>query len=163
MTCAESAAEIRAALKSRGISSRQVSVRADSYSMGSAVRIEIKDASVPLARVKAAAMKHERIDRDQWGEILNGGNRYVDIHYTSEARKALAEPWIPAAKAAADAVSGSALVPIDGTALMVGKPQQWDGERLSLWGPQGHIQDFYSIDSLAAEVGQRMVEQGPVQ
>src|SRR3990172_7924212 len=86
----ERAAEIRKQLKAKGWTSRQVSVKSDLYSMGSTIRVVIKDAGVPLSVVEAIADAHERIDRDQYGEILSGGNRFVDVKYSSEALAPLA-------------------------------------------------------------------------
>lgn len=83
VSCTEAAALIRAALKARGWSSRKVSVRAESYSMGSSLHVVIKDASVPLLEVKAIAEEHERISYDSCsGEILSGGNRFVNVSYS---------------------------------------------------------------------------------
>lgn len=90
-TVAEHAKQIRKTLKAAGISSKQVSVRSESYSMGSSINITIRDLSVPYAVVKAAASEHERIDRDENGEILSGCNRYVSIDLDHDAVKAIAE------------------------------------------------------------------------
>jgi hypothetical protein len=75
----ERAALIRAELKAKHKwSSRDVSVKADHFSMGSAIRISIKNPDVSLAAVKAIAEAHESISRDEsTGEILSGGNRYA--------------------------------------------------------------------------------------
>jgi hypothetical protein len=86
VSAVEAAASIRQALKAKRITSRQVSVRADQYSMGSTIRVDIKDARIQKAMVEEIAKAHERVDRDSSsGEILCGGNRFVDVHYTSEA------------------------------------------------------------------------------
>lgn len=72
---AQTAAQVRAALKAAfpGI---KFSVRAESFSMGSAVRIAWVDGPT-TKQVEKVSNSHERIDRDQWGEILSGGNRYI--------------------------------------------------------------------------------------
>ena len=84
-TPAEAAADIRRELKAKGISSRQVSVRAKSFSMGSSIDIEIHDPAVSIKTVHAAADAKEKIDRDMWGEILSGGNRYLHVSYSNRA------------------------------------------------------------------------------
>lgn len=88
---AEAAAEIRANLKKfYGITSRQVSVRARSFSMGSAIDIVINDPAVDIREVRNAADGKEKIDRDAYGEILSGGNRYLSVSYGRKAVEALA-------------------------------------------------------------------------
>lgn len=88
-TTTQAAAAIRGELKARGWSARAVSVRSDSYSMGSAIRVVVRDASVPISVVREIANAHERVSRDASGEILSGGNRFVDVDYSSEALASL--------------------------------------------------------------------------
>ncbi|MDE2098352.1 MAG: hypothetical protein KGL39_13950 [Patescibacteria group bacterium] len=87
MNTTESARIIRTELKKLGITSRQVSVRTDYYSMGSAIRITVKDPAVSLHQVTEIAQPHEDIDRDSvTGEILSGGNTYVTVEYDMDVR-----------------------------------------------------------------------------
>lgn len=80
------AERIRAAFKANGWSQRKVSVRVDSYSMGCTIRVLVKDVSVPLSMVKAIAETASVVRYcDASGEILSGGNRFVDVAYTREA------------------------------------------------------------------------------
>lgn len=82
MTTTEHAKAIRTALKSQGITSRQVSVRSSLYSMGSSIDITIKDASIGLTTVEDIAKGHEHVRRCELsGEILNGGNRFISVDY----------------------------------------------------------------------------------
>lgn len=153
MRVAEAAAEIRAALKAKGWSTRAVSVRAESFSMGSAIRVEIKSADVPIGDVEAIAKGQERIDRCEFsGEILNGGNRYVTVSYSSEARAALAARFIePVEKALASLPAGdtSRLIPVEGTELLVGR----DGySGLALWGGGRFRSSYGSAKGLATGV-----------
>jgi hypothetical protein len=78
---AESARLIRSELKARhGWTSRQVSVKSDSYSMGSSIDIKIKVPGISIAAVEEVANGQERIHRcEHTGEILSGGNRYVSV------------------------------------------------------------------------------------
>jgi hypothetical protein len=78
--CAEAARRIRTALKAKGWSCRKVSVRIDRFSMGSAIVVRILDATIPKAMVEAVANEFESVRRDAFGEILGGGNRYVDVY-----------------------------------------------------------------------------------
>lgn len=77
----DDAAKIRADLKAAGYGVRDVSVRNDSYSMGSSVDVKIKRAEVPLGIVSEIAHRQERIHRDESGEILSGGNMFVHVKY----------------------------------------------------------------------------------
>ena len=81
-TAAQDAAVIRGQLKALGWTSRQVSVRSSEYSMGSEVRVVIKDPSVPIDVVRGIAKQAEYIRRDAHGDILGGGNRFVYVRYS---------------------------------------------------------------------------------
>ncbi len=137
----ERAALIRAALKKEhGWTGRDVSVRADHYSMGSAIRISIKNPDVPLAAVKAIAEPHEDISYDQFsGEILSGGNRFVTINYAHEACETLTErrlPQVREAIAKLTEASDNSLFPVPGTDYLIGRGQH--GWGFSLWQDHGH-------------------------
>lgn len=157
MTTTEYAAEIRAILKHRhGWSSRQVSVRAEYYSMGSSIEVEIKDAAVPLSIVKALAEKAEHVRRcEVSGEILGGGNRYVSVRYSHAAQQIHGRRYADAVQRASDAVEpgSSSLQQIEGTTFLVGRPHTG---RLTLW-EDGYITDCYSVDSMAQYIGALMV------
>jgi hypothetical protein len=91
----ESAAIVRNALKAElGLTSRQVSVRADSFSMGSAVRVSIK-APVSREKVEQIANGQQRISYCEYsGEVLSGGNRYVTVDYDWQWVKAYGEQFV---------------------------------------------------------------------
>lgn len=149
----DAAAQIRAALKSKGWSSRLVSVRAESFSMGSAIRVEIKSADVPIGEVEAIAKGHERIDRCEiTQEILSGCNRYITVCYTREAQDALAARYLDVVeRAVADLPEGdtSRLVPVEGTELLVGR-DVYSG--LALWGGGRFRSSYASPKGLATGV-----------
>ncbi len=93
MTTKERAAAIRAELKSKGWTSRDVSVRFEQFSLGSSVHVTIKNPAVPLAPVKAIASAHERIDYCPYsGEILSGSNRHVEVRYERRVLREMAAP-----------------------------------------------------------------------
>jgi hypothetical protein len=75
---AETAKTIRAALKAKfpGV---KFSVRSQSYSMGSSVHVRWSDGPTEK-QVEKIACAHEKIDRDGYGEILSGGNRFVQCN-----------------------------------------------------------------------------------
>lgn len=69
---------LRAAIKASGYSARRVTVRLDNNTL----RVTIRDAAVSIAAVKAIAASFENIDRCQaTGEILLGGNTFIDVNY----------------------------------------------------------------------------------
>lgn len=85
-TPAQAAKTIRAALKAQlGANARHISVRAQSYSMGSSIRVDIKSMRFSKADVERIAREQEHVRRcEATGEILNGGNQYVWVDYTRE-------------------------------------------------------------------------------
>jgi hypothetical protein len=95
-TPAEDAAQIRAAYKRHGWSSKDISVRARSYSMGSSIDVVVKRPGIPLAVVKGIAETCEKIDRCEiTGEILSGGNRFVSVTVDWQALKPIRETLLP--------------------------------------------------------------------
>ncbi len=96
MTRNEKTAAIRAGLKKRGWTSRQVSVRGRPCTYSSSIDVVIKDARVPLKVVERIANEHEHVRRCEFsGDILGGGNTYVSVEYASEAL----EPYVEAVMA----------------------------------------------------------------
>ncbi len=93
---------IRAALKSElSANSKKVSVRIDRYSMGSAIHVEIKDASMKFAEVHAIASAYEEVRRCEIsGDILSGGNMYVSVGWSHGARGERAARHVDAVKEA---------------------------------------------------------------
>jgi len=88
----QAAATIRKALKERGITSRQVSVRSDSGS----IFCTIKDPSIRLATVEELARPHERYQRDHMTQcILRGGNTFVTVEYSDEVLDRIADRLEP--------------------------------------------------------------------
>ena len=84
-TIANPADRLRAALKNAGFNARRVTVR----TRHSTLYVTIRDASASLTRVRAIAKPFESVSRDQaTGEMLQGGNTYVQVEYT----EALVDP-----------------------------------------------------------------------
>lgn len=144
-TTKESAKALRTFLKkTHGWTARQVSVRCEYFSMGSAVHVTIKDPAVPLAPVKAAASELcERISRcELTGEILSGGNTYLHVGYDEDASAARSAPYLEAVKAAAESLGPDGertgcLISIPGTAVLLGKGSNGYGLRLWANGTAG--------------------------
>ena len=155
----QAAADIRAAYKRNGWSSRQISVRADCYSMGSSIDIALKDGSIPLHKVKAIAQGKERIDRcEMTGEILNGGNRYVHVTLTDEARELKARRYIEAVERAIALLND----PSDGVLQPIIKGYyvgRGDCQEFALWGDL-HIAQCRDAESVAYSLAVK-VEEGP--
>jgi len=135
-TAAQDCKAIRTELKKIGISNRRVSVRAENYSMGSSIHVEIKDATIAMSTVKAIAEAHEKIDRCEiTGDILSGGNRYLHISYSPEASAERGAPYLADVRAAMEAIGTeptNALTSITGTGILVGSDngmgwQLWNG------------------------------------
>lgn len=133
-TAAEDAAKIRAAYKARGWNARHVSVRSETYSMGSSITVRLKSLVVDEAEARRIAEAEEQIDRCKvTGEILSGANRYVSVGWSREARAELLAPWLGPIKQAAARVAGNVHAEIPGA-------EGWTLARdgigwLQLWGP----------------------------
>jgi hypothetical protein len=77
----EASKKIRAALAAAGYRKTDVSVYSKRYSLGSTVYVTIKRAEIPLAAVALIAAAGENVRRDESGEILGGGNIFVETRY----------------------------------------------------------------------------------
>jgi hypothetical protein len=72
---------LRAALKAAGFNARRVTVR-QSYS---SLYVSLRDAGASLSEVEAIANKFSVVSRcEATGEILSGGNTFVNVAYTDE-------------------------------------------------------------------------------
>lgn len=70
---------VRAALKTAGFNARQVTVKAPSYQ---SIKVTVRDGAVSLSKVRAIALSFEVVRRcEASGEILGGGNTFVDVEY----------------------------------------------------------------------------------
>ena len=157
MTTTDHAARIRADLKRlHGWTSRQVSVRAEYFSLGSSIEIVIKDPAIPRKAVKAIAEPAERLHRCEiTGEILGGGNRYLSVRYSNEAQAIHGRRYADAVQRAVNLLEpgSSSLVPVEGTTFLVGLP---NAGRISLW-EDSYITDGYTVDAVAQYIGALMV------
>lgn len=157
MNAKEAASDIRATLKKQhGWTSKQVSVVSDVYSMGSTVRVMIKDPAVNIEDVKAVAEPHESIRRcEMTGDILSGGNMYIHVNYSSEAMDIRKNRYLPAVLKAIEerAQHGeSSLIPIEGTKYLVGTTPYG---LLSLWS-DSFLCQANNAESIAREIACRL-------
>ncbi len=150
------AASIRAAYKAKGWSSRDISVKADYYSMGSAIRVQIKNPAVRAETARLIAEGYESIRRDAYGDIMGGGNRYVTMSYSREAETTIENLYRADLEAAAQLVEAGEpnhLHPIGTTGFLLGKDS--NGYGFSLWssGDVGrHIQNANKAIHLAIQL-----------
>jgi hypothetical protein len=157
VTTTARAAAIRAAYKAKGWSARDISVRSESFSMGSAIRVNIKNPAVPFAWAKEIAEGHERIDRCHVsGEILSGCNRYVSVGYSHEAETTIRALYAPALDAAATELAThetNVLLPIGDTGFLLGNGS--NGWGFSLW-KDSHIRTGTTPTDLATALHTRL-------
>jgi hypothetical protein len=153
VTAADAAAIVRNQLKAKGINSRMVSVRADNFAGGSALRISIKSPDVSSKLVSEIAEGQESIRRcEMTGEILSGGNRYVSVSYSREALDAMSARYVEQTAAAlAKLPEGdtSRLEKIEGTECWAGRTQYG---AFSLWSERNYIQQCSGAKDMAAAV-----------
>lgn len=81
------AQQVRNELKTKfGITSRDVSVREENCGYSRSLRVRIKNPKARLLEIKEIATKHERVRYCQYsGEILSGGNFYIDVSVDEKA------------------------------------------------------------------------------
>lgn len=70
---------MREDLKKAGITSRQVSVTEQSCLYDSSFRVRVKDRNISLQQVKDICNKYLSIASDEKGELLAGGNVYINV------------------------------------------------------------------------------------
>lgn len=73
---------IRTALKVAGFNARQVSVKDRSYGD---IKVTVRDVTVAISKVEAICASFENVRRCEGsGEILLGGNTYVEVRYADD-------------------------------------------------------------------------------
>lgn len=162
---AEQCKLLRAAYKRRGWNRTAISVRNDSYSMGSSMRVKINrpDLVTDYAEAERLANAGESISRCQIsGEILSGGNRYVDFGFSDEALEMIAAPFVAASAAAMEKAEGEDryLTPVEGTDFSV----KVEGHDVKVWGESSLAFCLNKhegvVQSVAQQVGVRLFQAG---
>ena len=146
----ERAAAIRKRLKDSGWNAKMVSVRCHHYSMGSSIYLTIRNPAVNAELAKQiAAEEGESIRRcEASGEILSGGNTFVHVDHTPEARAALQNRYLEAVRTAMTLVDAdkAADLPYDRMHPIVVRPDAYVGKArgwgYSIWIDGGHLRDF---------------------
>lgn len=149
---------LRAKLKAAGYNARRVTVRHDHYSMGSSIDVTIRDPDVGRDTIKALASEFERVDRCEiTGEILSGGNRYLDVKYSGKATATLRDRVrrvVMAAIEKAKAIDPGQLVPVNDDWL-IGRPTD-NRHGLRLWdrreSARHHVRDAYNDEAAVSIV-----------
>ena len=96
---ADMAKEIRTALKEKGITSRQVSVRSGYCGYSDYIHAYIKDCSIDIRDIEKAVAKYESIRYDEYTqEILSGANTYTRVEYNDDAFDAVIPKYLDDAK-----------------------------------------------------------------
>lgn len=125
------AQRLRTAFKTAGLNSRRVTVRHDH----STLRVTIRDASASLSKVKAIADQFVSVRRcEATGEILCGGNTFVDVSYTD----ALVAPVKAALVALLDPAADDEIVSLlgDYRAAKISRQRgAMRAEEVCIWGP----------------------------
>lgn len=149
---------LRAAYKARGWNRTAISVRNNSYSMGSSMRVEIKRADLvtDYAEAERLANAGERISRcEMTGEILNGGNRYVNFDFSAAALEMIAAPFLAASEAAmvkAETGQEFDIHDIEGTGFSL----NIDGYGVKIWGESACAFCMNKHEGVAKSVAQQI-------
>jgi len=134
MTRTEKAAQLRKELKAHGWTSRDISVRARSCTYSSAIDVVVKRADIDMGKVRELAMEYESISRCEYsGEILSGGNTYVEVRRAYELAESMADAIQPAcAKALENAsIELNTVVEVDGTGFTLSVSRH--NNRITVW------------------------------
>jgi hypothetical protein len=144
--------ELREALAKAGYTRRQVSVRHSHYSLGSSLYVTIRDASIDKARIKTIAQAFEEVRYDEYsGEILGGGNTYLNVFYTKEAADSRAAAYTEPVKAAIlelDETDRSRLVKVGNTGYWIGFDSN-DAAGFSLWKDNSFVRNCHQLENIA--------------
>lgn len=80
--------EVADFLKTKGYNRTKVSVKHSYYGYDDGYKVTVKDVSIPLEKIKELVLKFRSVDYDERsGEILSGGNTYVDVEYDKNVVK----------------------------------------------------------------------------
>lgn len=78
--------DLKKYLKENGIDTKNISIRHSYFGYSDGFNVTIKDININRKKVEHLLNKFESIDRDErTGEILAGGNTYIDVYYDYES------------------------------------------------------------------------------
>lgn len=90
--------EIRATLKSMGITSKQVSISGKSALYDSVIVAKIKDLTVNRKQIEEVLNQYHEVEYCEYsGEILNGGNTYTRTEYDTKSLGVAKDEMLPLA------------------------------------------------------------------
>jgi hypothetical protein len=96
--------------------------------MGQTTHLTIADPKVDYRRVKDFATRCERITKDSYsGEILSGGNTFLEIGVTDDVMRKWATPLAAPIAAAIAKISNASGEPVEGLNLFAWKGK-WPGD-----------------------------------
>ena len=82
------AQKVKAAIKAAGIPTKHISVTTSYPGYETVIHVTVKDVSIDLDAVKKIANRFESVDYDErCQEILQGGNTFVRVHYSSDVER----------------------------------------------------------------------------
>jgi len=143
------AQKIRAALKKAGFNTKELSIRTFHYSK---VIVEIKNPDLDFDKINDIAESFEKID---WcphtQEILAGGNTFVSVKWSDEAREAIEAKFLPALEEAAEKLGDkddNSLIPIMGTKNLLGRQNI---HNYGLWN-DSFITQSYTLKGLCTSI-----------
>jgi hypothetical protein len=149
-TNATPAQRLRAALKLAGFNARRVSVRHDH----STLRVTLRDASAALSAVQAIADGFRSVRHcEATGEILCGGNTFVEVAYADDITAPIA-----AAAAAVLAPAADGEIVALGGGFRAAKVSRARGatypDEVRIWGPgfEGHNDTACGVDWAAKRI-----------
>lgn len=96
MTNEELRVAVKADVKGKGLSLRDVSVSVKNVGYSTTIRLVIRNPHVNRSELKTLLKKYESVDRDErTGEILAGGNVYVNACYAEGIFEEVSKEWEP--------------------------------------------------------------------
>lgn len=146
----DTATRLRSAFKSAGFNARAISVASPHGN----IRVTVRTALAPLAWVRAVAMQVQHVRHcEASGEILSGGNTFVDVEHHETVRAMLVNRYLEAVRVALAELQAlgegtNTLVPVAGATKPDGEPvylgmhngsvNVWDGSWRSI---MHHVSD----------------------
>lgn len=129
--------QLRAALKAAGFTRKQVSVRTGGGSTETSLDVTVRDTTIALSAVEELAGKYENIRRcEATGEILGGGNTFLDVSYDDDAIRTAARAEVLDQLMAIDSTGIAGTITARGQSILIAKIADqrcpWNGEVVAL-------------------------------
>jgi len=118
MNLKEKVKKIKEELKKLGYTNRKISVRSSSCS----IKCIIKDLTININDIKEITKKYENIYRDPNGEILSGGNTFINVSYDFYIYESAKKEKIKEAREILDKIHENKNIKDDGIYILVYYP-----------------------------------------